>query len=296
MDDKKKSDNSLKNKWSNFMNVVLDPWVICLLIINGVFVYLSNNVDNKSFIPIINLIISLLSGLLGGIIANRWAQMTELKVLVARGKSAIRSLKLVLLNISNVEKRTKEYIKSIDNKNIDYKLIISNFEEVIEKCNILEEEIISSIENWTDIIPEVEDFKTQIGLISNMKTKQSELEIDILTLTHQITNVETEGTKQNEELQKMLAYKESDLIKTKKKLREAESKVNTSLLGGLTSVTNSSILAGLTTSSPQYGLSLYNTSLSGYSICSKCSRCYYRGGIIDDGVCINCKGNPQILF
>jgi|GEM_PF-815913 len=294
MDDNSKSENSLKNKWSNFMKVVFDPWVLCLLIITGVFVYFSGEVDNKSFIPLITLIISLVSGLLGGIIANRWAQMTELKVLVARGKSAVRSLKLVLLNISNVEKRTKEYINSIDNKNIEYKLIISNFEEVIEKCNILEEEIISSIENWTDIIPEVEDFKTQIGLISNMKTKQAELEIDILNLTHQITNVETEGTKQNEELQKMLADKETDLIKTKKKLKEAESKVNTSLLGGLTSVTNSSILAGLTTSSPQSLNSLYNTSSFGFSTCTKCGKSYYRGGIIDDGVCINCKGNPQI--
>lgn len=59
--------------------------------------------------------------MLGCIIANRWAQMNELKVLIARGRSAIRSLQLILLNIYKLENRTKEYIVCIDKENKEHK-------------------------------------------------------------------------------------------------------------------------------------------------------------------------------
>jgi len=228
---------SLKEKWNNFFNVIFDPWVIFLLIITTVFIIYStnSNANYKNVLAIFTLVISLLSGLLGGVIANRWAQMTELKVLVARGKSAIRGLKLILLNISNIEKRTKDYIIVLEKENKEYKLITSNFEEVIEKCNILEEEVISSIENWTDIIPEVANLKTQIGLISDMKIKQVDLEKDISQLQQEILNVKTEEGKQKEALEKKLVAKESELSNTKDKLKDAERKIETSLLSGLTS-------------------------------------------------------------
>ena len=203
-----KNVQTLKEKWKIFINLILDPWVVVLIIMTFAFIHYSAQIEDKKTLAIIAVIISLVSGVLGGVIANRWAQMTELKVLVARGKSAIRSLKLILLNISNIEKRTKEYIVRIDKENKECKLIISNFEEVIEKCNILEEEIISSIENWTDIIPEVANLKTQIGLISEMKLRQAELEGDISSLNEKIETIKEEGSKEKEELQKSLSDKE----------------------------------------------------------------------------------------
>lgn len=229
-----KSKNSLKYKWSNFINVMLDPWVVLLLISTIAGIFYSIKIEDKNIFAILTLIISIASGLLGGIIASRWAQMTELKVLVARGKSAIRSLKLILLNISNIEKRTKVYITRIDKDNKEHKSITSNFEEVIEKCNTLEEEIINSIENWTDIIPEVANIKTQIGVISGMKLKYVELQKEISNLNQEITKNKEEGSKQKNELHKILSDKEIELTKTKQKLSEAESKINTSVLSGLT--------------------------------------------------------------
>lgn len=285
MDDNKNK-QSLKDKWGNFLNVMLDPWVVIMLIATTAFIYYSTQTEDKNLLAIITLIISLLSGLLGGIIANRWAQMTELKVLVARGKSAIRSLKLILLNIVNIEKRTKEYITCIDKDNKEHKLITSDFEEVIEKCNILEEEIISSIENWTDIIPEVANLKTQIGLVSEMKMRQAELEGDISNLNNKITTVKEEGSKQKEELQKKLVDKETDLSKTRQKLREAESKINTSVLSGLTSTP---ITIGSGSGSYLYG------NVIG-SICKKCGKTHFSSGLYADGLCDNCRSSSGLVF
>lgn len=228
--------NSLYKKWKNFLNVILDPWVIILSLATVYFIYFSNlpGTTDKNIISILTLIISLFSAILGGILANRWAEITELKVLVARGKSAIRSLKLILLNISKIEKRTKYYISSIDKENEDFKLVISNFEEVIEKCYILEEEIISSIENWTDIIPEVENMKTQIGLITDMINTESLLQQEILGLNKNLETEKEKKGKQNNDMQNLLKEKEAELTEVKRKLTIADNKFNETVLSGLT--------------------------------------------------------------
>lgn len=282
--EEKKNQITLKEKWENFFNIILDPWVILLLVATVVFIICSTQTTDNKIAPILTLIISLMSGLLGGIIANRWAQMTELTVLVARGKSAIRSLKLILLNISNIEKRTKVYITNIDKKNEDYKIIKSNFEEVIEKCNILEEEIISSIENWTDIIPEVANLKTQIGVISQMKLKQTDLEDDISALNKKIEKEKEEDSKEKEELQKKLKNKEAELNTTREKLNKAESKINTSVLSGLTSST-------LNTA----GSYLIGSNLSN-SHCSKCGKLYLSSEIYPDKLCDDCRPKNRLFM
>lgn len=231
------NNNTLNDKWKNFLNVVLDPWVVILLLATIFFIFYSNSSEttNKNIISILTLIISFFSAILGGVLANRWAQMTEEKILVARGKSAIRSLKLILLNISKIEKRTKYYITSFDAANMDFKLVVSNLEEVIEKCNILEEEIISSIENWTDIIPEVENLKTQIGVITEMKLKEAQLESDVSILNNSLVTEKKLGEAQKREMQTNIIETERELVEMKKKLINAESKLNNTVLSGLTS-------------------------------------------------------------
>ncbi len=79
-------------------------------------------------------------------------------------------------------KRTQGYIKTLSVEEKDYKLIVSNFEEVIEKSIIIEEEVLSSMENWTDIIPEVADLKSLIGTVSQFKERETELEKELISL------------------------------------------------------------------------------------------------------------------
>lgn len=277
-----KNQQSLKVKWSHFLNILLDPWVIIMLGATIAFISYFSHTEDNNVKEILLLIITLISSLLGGIIANRWAQLTELKVLVARGKSAIRSLKLILLNVSNIEKRTKEYINSIDKDNMEHKLIISNFEEVIEKCNILEEEIISSIENWTDIIPEVENIKTQIGLISDMKMKQVNLEDDIVNLKKQIVASKVDGDKQYEDLKAILNSKEEELISTKQRLESSEIKINTSVLSGLTYTPTAAIINRIP------------NSLGNFKLCKICGKGYIETSFNAFGNCSNCKPSVSI--
>lgn len=205
--------------------------------------------------------------------------------LVARGKSAIRSLKLILLNISNIENRTKDYISRLDSENKEYKLIKSNFEEVIEKCNILEEEIISSIENWTDIIPEVENIKTQIGLISDMKIREVELKNDISDLSGKITAITKEGSQLKDELLEKLTAKENELAQTKEKLKKAEISVNESILSGLTSTQSASGFNVLTLGNPVKNY---------YKRCTKCGKGFLTDFNNTTSLCPECTGSGAI--
>lgn len=235
-------DRSLKEKWSNFFDIIFEPAVIILIVFVTFFIYYSNQTTDKTILAIVSIGISIFSSLLGGIIAHRWAEMTEQKVLVTRGSSAIRSLKLISYNINKIANRTKEYINSLDKENKEYKLIVSNYSEMIEKCNILAEEVISSIENWTDIIPEVNNVKSQLGIISDKINEQDSIakELDILkTKLDESQNQLSEGSKENEELKTSITEKENELIKIRKELRVAENKYNTSILSGLRGPTGS---------------------------------------------------------
>jgi hypothetical protein len=222
----KKRNYELCEKWKLFFNILLDPWLLILLISTIILVVFSNDSDNREFLLYINLLITLTSSLLGGFFSNKWASLTEKNVLEVRAKSAIRSLKLIFTTINNLENRTNLFLNRIKQEDENSGLIKTNLEEIIEKCNILEEETINSIEDWTDIIPEVENVKSQIGLIS-------ELKIEVVSKQAEIALLKEESG-QNKELQEKLENKEKELQSIKAKLATAETKISNGLLSGIT--------------------------------------------------------------
>lgn len=246
--------NNLCEKWRFFMTLIFDPWVIISLIIILFLIYVSTKPELKNFELFLNLLITLTSGLLGGIIANKWSILTETKVLEVRAKSAIRSLKLILNSIGNLENRAIVFLNRLKNEIDDYDLHRNNLEEIIEKCNILEEEIMSSMEDWTDIIPEVENVKSQIGLISDLKLNVVNKQIEIDKLEQVISGKEI-AVIDNLKLQEQLAQNEKQLEILKNKLLAAESKISSGLLSGITTNSGSYGTSGLSSAFLNYGTS-----------------------------------------
>lgn len=225
---------SLKNRWLAFFKIIGDPWVIILfigvilLIISSSFLTISESIKN-----ILVVIISIVSSLLGGIFAKRWSDLNEENILIARGNSAIRNLKLLLLNIGQIEKRVSVYISRLKKENNEYELTKTYLEEIIEKCNILEEEVINSIENWTDIIPEA-NLKTQIGIVTELKSEIDRLSQQITELNKELNVTQESGAQEMTNLVDKLSSKEKELKDFKRKLWEKENELNTSVLSGLT--------------------------------------------------------------
>ena len=281
---------SFLEKWAIFFAIILDP--ITLILLLGVFflIWFSKAEEqNKLLMNILIVIISITSGVLGALISSRWSEITETKLIRTRGKLAIRNLGLLLLNLRSLEKRVSLYLEKLQDTIEGNKLIRNYFEETIEKCNVLEEEVINSIENWKDIIPEA-DLTTQIGVISELKETQSNLTFDLKNLKDKQEKTKEESIKEKEELIKKIASKEKELASVKSKLQEKEIQVYPYF-----SSTGLSGYSGISEKISNYTITKDNNSI--YKLmkfkktCSKCGK-PYRPSTHEEAtelICPDCK-------
>lgn len=217
-----------KIRWISFGRVVSDPWAVVLYLLIGVLIIFYASAKEDYVKSLLTLLFSIVASVLGGIYAKRWSDLNEEKVLYARGISAIRSLKLLLQQLVSVENRARLFFKRNESKT-EEELVKLNNEEIIDRIKLLEEQAIGAIENWNDIIPEA-DVKTQIGIISEIKRREEELEEKISNLTSQKETSEKESSTQTKELRK-------ELEKLRDQLREKEERLNLSGLSGISGPT-----------------------------------------------------------
>jgi len=144
--------------------------------------------------------------LIGAILASRWAAVGETSVLITRGKSAIRGLKLLLLNLSSAEKRAVEYLKNLANEP-EPEVVKFSYEETIGRLQSLQEETTNAIEEWQDIIPEA-NITTQIGVISQLKTELADRSAAVQDARQALTEAQQASAEEKKALQKRLEERE----------------------------------------------------------------------------------------
>ena len=86
-----------------------------------------------------------------------------------------------------------------------------NYEESIAICSLLQEETVSSIENSTDIVPEA-DIKTQIGVISDLKTSIDDKEGELTHLKATLAEAQGKSEQERKALRDQLALKKSKYV------------------------------------------------------------------------------------
>jgi len=173
----------LFERWVSFLTTILDPWTLILLLSAAALVYGSFVETDKKFGAILTVAATICSGVVGGLIASKWGEHTERQVLVARGRSAIRNLRLLLSSVGTTEKRVETYVRRLTEPGCNNDLVKTYLEEVLERCTILHDEAISAVENWTDIIP---DITTQIGKIGELQSKISADTVEISALRDEL--------------------------------------------------------------------------------------------------------------
>lgn len=176
-------------RWASFILAVLDPWTFVLLLSAAMLVYGSSLQTDKRFAAVLTVAASLCSGLLGGVVAKKWGEHTERHVLIARGRSAIRNLRLLLSSIGTMEKRVEKYVGRLAEPNCSQDVVRTYLEEILDRCVVLHDEGINAIENWTDIIPEA-DITTQIGKIGDLQSRIAANMTEIDGLRQQLTESE----------------------------------------------------------------------------------------------------------
>lgn len=277
---------ALKEKWIHFLQILFNPWFLIFFLATLLLVRITPGQKDLTLIAVLSILISISAAIVGGIATKIWLDLTEGTVLVARGKSAIRSLKALLTNIAAFQRRIYQHLSRHEKKPLDTDLVTSCFEEFAEICGTLEEQAINSIENWTDIIPEAE-VKTQIGVITALREEKTKLESEIKEVRVQFQETKEKTITEKDELRKTLMEKEKKLSATEAQLLQERRKINLGVLSGLPGLTHSTSLE-----LPK----LTDLRLSDFlpKTCSTCGQSYFPpsplGPLLDDGRCANCKG------
>ena len=159
--------------WRALLNTLLNPWVLLLVACVAFLQYKAPGlVGAPPFIlTAFSVLLTISTVVLGGVVVRRWDELTEEKVLVARGETAIRSLKLLVDNVTAMRRRATQYLdRHMDEearKRITHEVVRTYLEEVILNLKNLEIQSLGSIDNWKDIIPQA-DVNTQVALVREL--------------------------------------------------------------------------------------------------------------------------------
>ena len=218
----------LRNRWKAFGVIIFDPWIILLLLCTFLLTSILLNITNVILVATVTFLVSLFSGVLGGIIARRWDDITQEKEIMARGKSANRSLQLLLSSLISIERRVRLYLQRYNdeeyNKKIYPEVIKTYFEEVIEECASLEENVINSIEDWTDILPNVE-IKTVLNFIRDLKSKYNDASAQLEQVNIDLREIRNKSEEEISELNKRRIDITEELSRIKKELRKKSAQI-----------------------------------------------------------------------
>ena len=100
----------LRESWQSFVSITLNPWSMILILSTILLNVVLIRQTDRNIVSILTLLVSLSSGILGGVLAKKWDDLTGEKVLIARGKVAIRGLKLLLGSAVALQKRVRYYL------------------------------------------------------------------------------------------------------------------------------------------------------------------------------------------
>ena len=102
----KESWRALWDSWRAFFITFFHPWVLLLLVSTVALGILITRQENVTYIAILTVLMSIFSGILGGIIAKRWDDLNEEKKVVTKGKSAIRNLQHLFWAVILIERES----------------------------------------------------------------------------------------------------------------------------------------------------------------------------------------------
>ncbi len=228
-----KKQTKLNDRWITFVKIVMDPWVLVLGISLVIVIRSLQDSEGFDINLFIILLIALISALLGGFFIKKWMDIHNEYLIINRGESSIKNLKLLYFNLLRVEKRIKTFIKKLDEKDPSYELHLTFFEELLDKCKILQEECITSISSWSDVIRDA-DAKTMLTRLNKLKERKNNITREIFELKKNFFESDAGERGTEEQFHKQLDQREFDLKELTKQITDFENRINESILSGMT--------------------------------------------------------------
>lgn len=204
-------------RWKEFLCVLGDPWVIVFALTTAGLIIYSGRDHGGTQEALSTTMLIVASAILGGRVARVWTDISESSALVARGRLAVRGLKLLLGDLVYVDRRIQLHLMRRKRSLAEPKQMRLLLEEVRGRCAAMSEEAVSSIENWTDILPEA-DVRSQIGIISDLVGKLDAAQHEVKRVSAALAGKEAEAAGERERLTSELEEKEAEVARLRKDL------------------------------------------------------------------------------
>ena len=231
-------------EWRVVSKAVVSPATLVVSISTFILGWVAiNQHDGLLLAAILTLGTSIAAGILGAVIWDRWIQLTGRSVLVDKGKSAIRNLKLLWRNLNACQGRVTTYLDR-RKTGVTGDVVNTWLEEEIQRLATLQEEALNAISNWTEIIPEADvtaqlaPYRELQASVLTLKTAKEELEADL----KKVSGVDTERAL---ELNRQFRKREAEMEEVKKQLAAEAVRLGTSVLSGLSDPPASVVKTGL---------------------------------------------------
>lgn len=174
-------------------------------------------------------------------------------------KLANRGLNTLLSNVIGMERRVRVYLQRFTDtkykKDVSSEVLKTYFEEIVEACVSLEEKVINSIEDWTDILPDAE-IKSVVDLIRDLKEKYSNSISELKKVNDALQETRVKSAKSDAEIDKLIDEKKKITEELKRIDREVQDKTRQVGIPGI----SGSLITG-STGLPDY-MTHYGSQLS----------------------------------
>ncbi|MEN6682187.1 hypothetical protein ABFC53_07985 [Stenotrophomonas pavanii] len=225
--------------WKKFWRLVTEPWTLLLLGTSIALFVIGQQKLSPSVTALIQILLAVASGVLGARVTNLLESAAGKSILEARGKVAVRGLKLMLVQTAAFQRRVERFIDNRKHIETNPDVTVRNYEETVEFCRRIQEEAASAMETWVDVVPSA-DLSSLIGRITAAEDEHEETKRQ-LAIAQQLLDsnkVDAEHTHKLqliiESLRKRLDVSESRIERLNKRLR--------SRAGGETSTSNMTTL------------------------------------------------------
>lgn len=165
--------------WGVFLRVILDPYTFLLVVVGFVLGWFGPKAVGEGYNAVLQIVIAVVTGVVGARISTSMAAINQDGKLYASGRMAVRGLRLILTKTLALERRVATFVaQSQEQKPAETRAEVAmrNLDEVLESIRMLQLEVVGSIENWVDVVPDADVSKIfmAVGELREQLTQKDE--------------------------------------------------------------------------------------------------------------------------
>lgn len=157
--------------WKRFWALVTEPWTAILLVASVALFVIGQQKLQPSVTALVQILLAVASGVLGARVTNQLESASGKSILEARGKVAVRGLKLMLVQTTAFQVRIQRFLTNREHIENHPEVTERNYEEAIEFCRRIQEQAASAMETWGDVVPAA-DLSSLIGRITEAEEQR----------------------------------------------------------------------------------------------------------------------------